>query len=158
MIKKKTAALTEMCGHLGAGLGGGGREQINSLKSFGRYIGYAFQIRDDLLDITAEEKKFGKVIGSDLIEGKKTFLLLKALEFAKDKDKNLLMKLIKDKGTNLKSVIKYKEIYFRLGILKLAEKEIKRNTNKALKQLNCLKNKEKEKLVWLADYLLNRNN
>ncbi|MCH8169921.1 MAG: polyprenyl synthetase family protein [Bacteroidetes bacterium] len=158
MIKKKTAALTEMCCHLGAILGGGKEEQINSLKLFGRYIGFAFQIRDDLLDIAAEENKFGKVLGGDLIEGKKTFLLLKALELAKGNDKKLLIKLIKDKGTSTKNVIKYKDIYLRLGILELTEKEIKRNTDKALEQLNCLKDREKETLVWLADHLLNRNN
>ena len=158
MIKKKTAALTEMCCHLGVVLGGGNKKQIKSLKLFGRYIGFAFQIRDDLLDITAEENKFGKILGGDLIEGKKTFLLLKALEIAKGNDKKLLLKLIKDKGTNTKNVIKYKDIYLRLGILELTEKEIKRNTDKALEQLNCLKDREKETLVWLADHLLNRNN
>ncbi|HED08143.1 MAG TPA: polyprenyl synthetase family protein [Ignavibacteria bacterium] len=158
MIKKKTAALTEMCCQLGAILGGGGKEQINSLKLFGRHLGFAFQIRDDLLDITAEENKFGKVLGGDLIEGKKTFLLLKALELAKANDKKFLLKLIKDKGTSTKNVIKYKDIYLRLGILDLAEKEVENNTNRALKQLNYLNNREKEKLIWLADHLLNRKN
>jgi len=158
MISKKTAALTEMCCRLGAVLGGGKKEEINSLKLFGRYIGYAFQIRDDLLDITAEENKFGKVHGGDLIEGKKTFLLLKAFELAKGNDKKLLQKLITNKGISPKNVRKYKEIYDRLGILDLAEKEIKRNTNNALRHLNKLKSNEKIKLVWLANYLLNRNN
>ena len=158
MIKKKTAELTEMCCHLGAVLGGGSKKEIQSLKLFGRYIGLAFQIRDDLLDITADERKFGKVLGGDLIEGKKTFLLLKALEIAKGEDKRLLMKLISDSGTKPQKVIKYKEIYLRLGILELTEKEIKKYTSKALKQLNSLKDDGRDKLVWLADFLLNRNN
>ena len=158
MIKKKTAALTEMCCYLGAVLGGGSQKEIQSLKLFGRYIGFAFQIRDDLLDITANEKKFGKVMGGDLIEGKKTFLLLKALELAKGNDKKLLMKLIKDNGTSAQKVLKYKEIYLRLGILEITEKEIKKYTGKALNQLNNLKGNEKEKLIWLAGFLLNRNN
>ena len=158
MIKKKTAALTEMCCYLGAVLGGGSQKEIQSLKLFGRYIGFAFQIRDDLLDITASEKKFGKVMGGDLIEGKKTFLLLKALELAKGNDKKLLMKLIKDNGTSTQKVLKYKEIYLRLGILEITEKEIKKYTGKALNQLNNLKGNEKEKLIWLAGFLLNRNN
>lgn len=158
MIQKKTAALTEMCCHLGAVLGGGSQKEIQSLKLFGRYIGFAFQIRDDLLDITADEKKFGKVMGGDLMEGKKTFLLLKALELARGNDKKLLLKLIKDNGTSNKNVLTYKEIYLRLGILELTVKEIKKYTSKALNKLNCLKGNEKEKLIWLAGYLLNRNN
>ena len=158
MIKKKTAALTEMCCHLGAVLGGGSKDEIRALKSFGRYIGFAFQLRDDLLDITADENKFGKVVGGDLVEGKKTFLLLKALEFAKKEDKRMLKKILTNNGTTSKKVTVYKEIYSRLGILELAEKEIKNYTSKALKQLNSIKRNEKELLIWFADYLLKRNN
>ncbi len=158
MIRKKTAALTEMCCQLGAQLGGGSKDEIQALKLFGRYLGLAFQIKDDLLDITAEEKKFGKVLGGDLIEGKKTYLLLKALELAKGNDKKLLTKLVKDNGINRQNVSKYKEIYLRLGILDLTKKEISKFTNKSLKQLDGLKSREKDQLVWLADYLLNRNN
>ena len=158
MIQKKTAALTEMCCHLGAVLGGGDKKQTNSLKLFGRYIGFAFQIRDDLLDITGDENQFGKVSGGDLIEGKKTYLLLKALEVAKGNDKKMLMKLINNKGISTKEVTKYKEIYYRLGILQKANKEIERNTKQALNYLNFLEDKEKDKLVWLAKFLLNRTN
>ena len=156
MIKKKTAALTEMCCHLGAVLGGGNKEQIKSLKLFGRYIGFAFQVRDDLLDITGEENNFGKVTGGDLLEGKKTYLLLKALEVASGNDKKMLKKLISEKGIAQNRVSIYKNIYSRLGILESANKEIEKNTNQALNYLNYLKEKDKDKLVWLADYLLNR--
>jgi len=158
MIKKKTAALTEMCCHLGAVLGCGNKAQIKSLKLFGRYIGFAFQVRDDLLDITGEENNFGKVTGGDLIEGKKTYLLLKALEVAGGNDKKMLKKLISEKGITPNSVNKYKNIYSRLGILESANKEIEKHTNKALSYLNYLKEKDKDKLVWLANYLLNRAN
>ena len=76
MIKKKTAAMAEMCCRIGALLGGGTNSQVNALGNYGLNLGIAFQIQDDLLDISADEKKFGKTIGGDLVEGKKTFLFL----------------------------------------------------------------------------------
>ncbi|MCP4971472.1 MAG: polyprenyl synthetase family protein, partial [Arcobacter sp.] len=87
MIQKKTAALAETCCSIGARLGNGTKSEITSLKNYGKYLGLAFQIQDDLLDIMADEKELGKKIGGDLIEGKKTYLLLSALAKAKGKDK-----------------------------------------------------------------------
>ena len=110
------------------------------------------------MDITGDENKFGKVTGGDLIEGKKTYLLLKALEVANGNDKKMLIKLVNNKGILSKKVTKYKEIYNRLGILEEANKEIERNTKQALNCLNFLEDKEKDKLVWLANFLLNRTN
>ncbi len=57
------------------------------LANYGLNLGIAFQIQDDLLDISADEKKFGKTIGGDLVEGKKTFLFLEALEKSKGEDR-----------------------------------------------------------------------
>ncbi|HEY6906316.1 MAG TPA: polyprenyl synthetase family protein, partial [Ignavibacteriaceae bacterium] len=95
MIQKKTAAMLEMCCSIGAHLGGGSAKEIKALSAFGRNIGIAFQVQDDLLDITADETEFGKTIGGDLVEGKKTFLLVKALEKASGKDKSELETLVR---------------------------------------------------------------
>ena len=92
MIKKKTAAMAEMCCKIGALLGGGTKKQVNALGKYGLNLGIAFQIQDDLLDISADEKEFGKTIGGDLVEGKKTFLFLEALEKSKGEDRKKLLK------------------------------------------------------------------
>jgi geranylgeranyl diphosphate synthase type II len=158
MIYKKTAALAEMCCSIGAQLGDGSKEQIKALSNYGKYLGMAFQIQDDLLDITAKENEFGKPVGGDLVEGKKTYLFLRALEKAEGEDKNKLLTVIKNKGINKKDVLIYKEIYERLGVLEEAKKEIIRYTKHALKNLTKLPNKEgREILDWLAVTLTGRN-
>ena len=79
MIEKKTGKLVSVAAQLGALIGNAAPSDLEALRRSGEYIGRAFQIQDDLLDIIADEKEFGKTIGSDLVEGKKTFLLLEAL-------------------------------------------------------------------------------
>ena len=154
MINKKTAALAETCCSIGAKLGGGNSNEIKSLKKFGKFLGLAFQIQDDLLDISADEAEFGKKIGGDLIEGKKTYLLLKALEKAKGENLKLVQKVIDQKGIQAEEVITYKKLYEDLGIIKDASDEVKKYTSLALKQLKNLKNeKAKITLKWLANSL-----
>ena len=158
MIYKKTAALLEMCCLIGAHLGKGKQEEIKGLGSYGKNLGMAFQIQDDLLDILADEKELGKPTGGDLVEGKKTYLFLKALEKAEGKNKKMLLDMIKNKGIAKCDVEKYKELYRELGIIEDAKKEIKNYTNKAITSLNVLKRKDDIQLLkWLAITLLQRN-
>jgi geranylgeranyl diphosphate synthase type II len=157
MIKKKTAAMSEMCCSIGAQLGGGNVQEIKALSDFGRNIGIAFQIQDDLLDITADELKFGKFVGGDLVEGKKTFLFIKALAKAKGKDYKSLQDVVANKGIRPEQVQEYKELYKRLAVLDDAKNEIKKYSNNALRSLKILKNKEFRNIfTWLADSLVKR--
>jgi geranylgeranyl diphosphate synthase, type II len=156
MIKKKTAAMAEMCCRIGALLGGGTKVQANSLGNYGLNLGIAFQIQDDLLDISADEKEFGKTIGGDLIEGKKTFLFLKALEKSRGEDRKKLLRVIERKGIRRNQVPSYKMIYEKLGVLDDARKEIKAYTNKALKSVTTLNVKNIKIFKWLADSLIHR--
>ncbi len=157
MIQKKTASLTEVCCSVGAQLGGGSKEEIKALRKYGKYLGLAFQIQDDLLDIMADEKVLGKKIGGDLIEGKKTYLLLKALEKAKGEDKKLIKKVIENRGIKRKQIATYKKLYQKLGVIDDASKEVKKYTNYALRALKSIKNeKAKITLEWLANSLTNR--
>ena len=78
-------------------------EQIKkSLKKYGKNLGLAFQLKDDLLDIVGNTKQFGKNVGGDLVEGKKTYMLLKALELANKKDKIELNKIIRNSIKRMK--------------------------------------------------------
>lgn len=156
MITKKTAAMAEMCCRIGALLGGGNKTKVNALGNFGLNLGIAFQIQDDLLDISADEKEFGKTIGGDLMEGKKTYLFLKALEKAKGEDSKRLQNVIKRNGIRRNQVHIYKELYIKLGVLADAKKEIKSYTKKALNSLKALDEKERKIFIWLADSLINR--
>ncbi len=156
MIKKKTAAMAEMCCRIGALLGGGTKTQVNALGNYGLNLGIAFQIQDDLLDISADEKEFGKTIGGDLVEGKKTFLFLEALEKSKGEDRKKLLKVIEKKGIRRNQVAGYKMIYEKLGVLDDARREIKGYTQKALRPLNSLNDENKKIFKWLADSLIYR--
>lgn len=158
MIRKKTAALAQMCCELGAYLANGSKQDIKALSDYGKYLGIAFQIQDDLLDITADKVEFGKRIGGDLIEGKKTFLFIKALEKAKGKDKEDLLKVITNKGIRSNQIEKYKQIYKKLGVIDDAKIAIRNYSNKALSSISKLSNKSEVNIFyWLADSLIKRN-
>jgi len=158
MISKKTAALLQTCCEIGAYLGNGKNNDIKSLSDYGKHLGIAFQIQDDLLDITADKAEFGKRIGGDLLEGKKTFLFIVALDRATGKDKEDLLKVIKNKGIRSNQIEKYKRLYEKLGVLDEAKKAIIIRTENALRSIDNLSDKSRiEIFYWLADLLIKRN-
>ena len=126
MIRLKTAVLLGFCLELGAILAdASSRDQI-ALREFGINIGIGFQLKDDLLDVYADQKKFGKQVGGDIIANKKTYLLIKTLEKAKGRDKSELMLWLKAKKFNKQKKIKaITEIYDRLNISLLTEQRVK---------------------------------
>lgn len=158
MVGKKTAALSEMCCRIGALLGNGTKRQVEALASYGRNLGIAFQIQDDLLDVIGEESKFGKKIGSDIVEGKKTYLFIKAFMKAKGKDKDYLNGLIKNKGAKKYQVIKFKRIYENLGVLEDANEDVTKYSNKALNSIKILQKNKQEFFRHLAASLTKRSN
>jgi len=160
MINKKTSQLLVTCVKIGVLIGNGKKSLLDAMENYAVNIGLAFQIQDDLLDILADEKKFGKKIGGDIREGKKTYLLLKGLETVKDKkDKTLLESVITKKGLKKESdILAVKNIYEKYGIIESAKKEIENYTNKANSYLEKIKNrKSKLMLSWFSYMLLKRN-
>lgn len=162
MIQKKTAAMLSICCSIGARIGGGSAKEIKYLFDFGLNLGIAFQIQDDILDIIGEENNFGKKVGGDLIEGKKTYPFLRAFEFAVKNnlksEHDDLLKIIKNKGIKESEVNYYKNIYSKLGIFEDSEKKINYYTKKALSNLENIKNSEsKSLLIYLANSLIKRN-
>ena len=162
MISKKTAKMLETSAIIGALIGNGNKEQIENIRKYASNIGLAFQILDDLLDITANESQLGKKIGGDLAEGKKTYLLLKAREVIsdkKDKEKieNIIMNNGLEKATEDK-IIEIKNIYEKYDVINFAQKEIKKYTILADKYLNTLPDVEaKERLKWFSKMLMSRS-
>ncbi|KAA9332947.1 polyprenyl synthetase family protein [Hymenobacter busanensis] len=90
MIRLKTAVLLGFALELGARLGGASPDDADHLRRFGTDIGLAFQLRDDLLDVYGDAATFGKRVGGDIVSGKKTYLLLTALEGANEAQKATL--------------------------------------------------------------------
>jgi geranylgeranyl diphosphate synthase, type II len=119
MIRKKTSVLLGACLKLGAVAGGADAELAQKFYLFGEYAGLGFQLQDDLMDAFPPEN-FGKQEGGDIIENKKTFLLLKALELASDMQKAELIALLDEKDAQLK-VKKVIAIFDALNIKALTE-------------------------------------
>jgi geranylgeranyl diphosphate synthase, type II len=159
MISKKTAALVEMCCFIGAKIVDGTDSEVKNMANYGRNLGLAFQLQDDLLDIFGDEKKFGKTVGGDLVEGKKTFLFLKALEKSKGEDRKLLNKVIVNKGIRKNQISKYRVLYEKLGVIDETKKEIRKYSKNALKCVSKVKQPEaREILYWLTHKLVDRIN
>lgn len=159
MIEKKTARLISMSTEMGAIIGGGTKTQIRNLRSFGHYLGRAFQVQDDLLDVVADQKDFGKTIGGDILEGKKTFLLIHAYQRSVGKDRRLLgtvMRRQHDKRSKA-LVSEVRSLYEKHGVLESARKQIRKDTEAAMSTLARLpQNRATEMLLWFSGVLLNR--
>ncbi|UCH57863.1 MAG: polyprenyl synthetase family protein [Candidatus Bathyarchaeota archaeon] len=94
MVGGKTSALFKACAEVGAIIGGGDSEQVERVGSFAWNAGIAFQIVDDILGATADEKTLGKPVGSDLREGKKTLIVIHALENATSEGRDAILKVL----------------------------------------------------------------
>jgi len=157
MIEKKTGKLVSIAAQLGALIGNAAVSDMEALRRYGEYVGRAFQIQDDLLDIIADEKELGKTIGGDLVEGKKTFLLLEALRRAKGEQKKMLQRIFTNCGVSRKQVPAFRRIYEETGAIDSAKKRIENDITEAKNQLSTLPaSAARETLRWMTDKLLNR--
>jgi geranylgeranyl diphosphate synthase type II len=138
MITKKTARLLAVSCEIGAILGGANEKCCRAFRKFGEHIGRAFQIQDDLLDIIGNEKTFGKSIGGDLREGKKTFLLLTARECTTGEDQVLIRRVIEEKGVRDTLIPSIKEIFERCGVIEKTRSAIHRECTLGMRYLNTL--------------------
>ena len=126
MIDGKTGALLELALDVGALLGGATDEDRAVLGTAGQALGRAFQIQDDLLDLTASSPGWGKTIGGDLIEGKKTYLLLRALERAEGSDREWFERALG--GLPAGDVSEARDRMERLGVIAEASGAVDRYT------------------------------
>lgn len=101
MISLKTGILLAGALKLGSLVGDASAQNMNILSEIGLYMGIAFQLQDDILDVWSELKDFGKVAGTDIADNKKTLLYIKAIEKSQEQDKQRLMKLYNTAPTNI---------------------------------------------------------
>ncbi len=146
MITYKTSVLVAAAMKMGAIIAEANDEEANKIYQFGLNLGIAFQLQDDYLDTFGDVKVFGKQIGGDIIENKKTFLYLKALEVCETKEKELLLKLY-NLGNTRDKVSEVTNLFERNKIPALTIKEIEMYTNKAFKVLEELSISEEKKVV-----------
>jgi geranylgeranyl diphosphate synthase type II len=157
MISKKTGWLVAISAEIGAIIGGADETRRTALVEYARCIGRAFQVQDDLLDVVADEIEFGKPIGGDIIEGKKTFLLVKALNLATGEDQELLQAVATRTAPQENLVARVTEIYSRYGILDIAREKIEQDTDASIRALDAIVESDgRQMLVWLARMLLER--
>lgn len=141
MIGLKTAVLIACAAKMGAIIGGASEMECDLLYRFGYDLGLAFQIADDWLDTYGDEKVFGKAIGGDIVNNKKSWLLTRALEKAGDRREALLQTMDMPVGTEDEKAAKVaavKEIYDALGIGEEAQQEIVRLHGQALDSAKAL--------------------
>lgn len=159
MIKLKTGVLIAGSLKLGATIAAADPIDIKNMYNFGINIGIAFQLMDDLLDVFAEEKKFGKKTGGDILSNKKTYLYLKAYEVASDEQRNILNDCFKNgKYENQSKIEKVKEVYDDLNIKFLTKKQMDLYYQQALSRLDAVNKTPdtKKELNALADKLMIR--
>ncbi|QKQ99722.1 polyprenyl synthetase family protein [Metallosphaera tengchongensis] len=156
MIRKKTAQLFACSAYLGGLVAGGSEENLRNLYEYGENIGIAFQIVDDILGLTADEKELGKPVFSDIREGKKTILVIRALEVANKKEREVILE-----GLGSNDPVKIKETAQVLSSISLtyAQSLASHYYNKALSALNSVEAKNTKALEGLkeiADLVIKR--
>lgn len=160
MIRLKTSVLLACALKLGAIQAGAPVEDADRLYDFGVNLGIAFQLQDDLLDVYGDFATFGKRIGGDILEGKKTFMLINALQIADAGQRDALETWLNKKdGNPQEKITAVTCIYDQLGIKQLAEKKIASYCDKALQCLDSVNLPEERKLPLhqLALSLMERN-
>lgn len=128
MIRLKTSVLLACATSLGALQAGAKESDVETLYSFGEKLGLSFQLQDDLLDVYGDFATFGKRIGGDILENKKTFLLINALQMANDEQRAELLRWIETSPTTpdgeQKKIKAVTRLYDAIGVRPLAEHRI----------------------------------
>ena len=159
MIEYKTAVLVATALKMGAIIGQAADEHAQLLYDFGINLGLAFQLQDDYLDAFGDPATFGKQVGGDIIENKKTFLYLKALEFAAPSDKLQLLQLFSVQAQdNTDKIDSVTRLFDRTGARRATQDAIESYTEKALQLVDTLPiaQAKKDLLVAFAQNLMRR--
>jgi len=160
MIEYKTAVLVAAAMKMGAIVAETTEENKNLIYDFGLNLGLAFQLQDDYLDAFGNPETFGKQVGGDIIENKKTYLYLKAMEFASANEKEQLLHLFSFQSSeNTDKINSVKGIFNQTGASAATQKAIEDYTFKALETLEKMNigNDKKAILKAFAENLMSRN-
>jgi geranylgeranyl diphosphate synthase type II len=158
MIRQKTARVISAAAEIGALAANAGAREQKALRSYGEHVGMAFQMNDDLLDIIGDQREFGKAIGGDIAEGKKTLLLLRAIERAAPRDRRFLRSLRPGGAISRAMVNRVRRLYVSTGAVDEVRRNIASATRAAQRALSGIPDgRGKAMLSWLADELVERS-
>jgi geranylgeranyl diphosphate synthase type I len=157
LLRSKTGALTGLSAESGAIAGGATEAQLKSLGEFGETVGIAFQIVDDILNVTADAKEYGKEFGGDIREGKKTVLAAHLMSQTTVTDRRAFVKLLGKSSITPSEIRKVVRLYQKYDSLFYAEHKAKAYLESALKSLDPFPdNDSKKALVTVAEFLVSR--
>ena len=156
MIEYKTSILLAASLKIGAINGGATTEEADHIYEFGRNMGIAFQLKDDLLDAFGDPVNFGKQVGGDIIANKKTYLYLRSLELADEEQKANLIHYFSNDSEIEHKVELVKNIYSNLEILSHTTTLMKSYHTKALSHLDEINSNNKDPLYSFSELLLDR--
>lgn len=154
MITNKTSVLVAAAMKMGAIIAEASSEESNKIYDFGLNLGIAFQLQDDYLDTFGDAAVFGKQIGGDILENKKTFLYLTALEVSTDQDKTKLLSFYNSTEENIGKVEAVTNLFRENKIPEITISEIEEYSNKAFEILETM-NISNDKKAVLKNFGLN---
>jgi len=157
MISKKTAALFDVSCAMGAICATNKSNDILNLSSFGRNLGIAFQITDDLIGVMGDPKVTKKPVGNDLREGKKSLPILMAIKLAKGKNKKIILKAFGNSKVTRNDLNKAVGVIRSLGIEENVRKQALKYAEKAEKSLTKYSGSAKTELIALLDFVVKRS-
>jgi octaprenyl-diphosphate synthase len=157
LIYRKTACLFSVCMRVGGILGGADSTQEERLGQYGRELGIAFQIVDDVLDLTASESVLGKPVASDLREGKATMAVIHALERCTSAERQQIETVLHERAFNGVTHADILTILNRYGSLDFAYKEASRYADSARNAICIFPDSEfKRALLWAPEFVVVR--
>jgi geranylgeranyl diphosphate synthase type I len=157
LLRNKTGALTGLSTEAGAIAGGGTEEQIELLGNFGETLGVGFQIIDDVLNVSGDVKDYGKEIGGDIREGKKTILVAHLLRTASNNDRKLFTRLLGKKKITKTETAKAIRLYEKYDSTGYAKTQANNYLQSALEMLKKLPPSDsRDGLSSIAEFLVSR--
>ncbi|MFV1981799.1 MAG: polyprenyl synthetase family protein [Rhodothermia bacterium] len=157
MVSRKTGALLEVSLALGGLVAGVSEPDLSLMEVVGRHAGCAFQIQDDLLDLTADPEDWGKPLGGDLVSGKKSYLTVKALERERRTGKSWFSARLLAGGVSSAEVPEARVRLEEMGVLQDAEEQIAKHYRSSLDALAVIERKgDFSDLNWIIERLVTR--
>jgi len=157
LIFRKTACLFSVSMRLGSVLAEATEIQENSLASYGRAVGLAFQIVDDVLDLTATEEVLGKPVASDLREGKATLPVIHSIDHGTARDRQMIQRVLDDRSFEHVSRERIQEILVRNGSVEYAMAAADHYAEQSRQALAFLPESDfKRALLWVPDFVVAR--
>ncbi len=157
MIRKKTAVLLEVATKSGAVIGKGTKAQIKALSNYGLGIGMAFQIHDDIIGITTDEKELGKPAGSDINRGKKNIVVIKGSDLLEGTKREKFIKILSKEKKNKKEIKNAISLLQDSGTIAYCRKISDNFIKDAKKNLGKIPDSDaKRDLLNIADFIVER--